>query len=256
MLSIRDIAFRAWYWYVSKIDKKSEVVFMNYGYSDEKEIELDQKDEFNRYSIQLYNLLASATEIKDKDIIEVGCGRGGGLSWVVENHKPKTAIGIDLNKKATEFNNKNHKLNGLSFLQGDAQKLDMLEDNSVDAVFNVESSHRYPDFDAFLSQVHRVLRPGGHFLFTDFRFKEQVKNMEASLEKSPLKMLKKQDTNDNAVKALELNNDNRHKIVNKLTPTFLKKTALNFAGVIGSDTYNKFKNRDYIYYNYVFQKNQ
>ena len=254
MLSIRDIAFRTWYWYVSKIDKNSEVVFMNYGYSDGTEIELDKKDEFNRYSIQLYNLLASATEIKGKDIIEIGCGRGGGLTWLVERYKPKSAIGLELNKSATEFNKKNYQIDGLSFMQGDAQDLSELDDNSVDVVFNVESSHRYPYFDAFLSEVNRILRPGGHFLFTDFRFKEKIKDMETSLEKSDLKMILKQDTNNNALKALDLNNDNRHKIVNQLTPKLLKKTALNFAGVVGSDTYNKFKNRDYVYYNYVFQK--
>ena len=34
-------------------------------------------------------------------------------------------------------------------------------------VTNVESSHSYPDIRAFYTEVHRVLAPGGYFLYTD-----------------------------------------------------------------------------------------
>jgi SAM-dependent methyltransferase len=60
-------------------------------------------------------------------------------------------------------------------VQGDAEALPF-DDGSFDAVINVESSHNYPDLAKFLSEVARVLRPGGHFshvdVFTDARFAE------------------------------------------------------------------------------------
>jgi SAM-dependent methyltransferase len=40
-------------------------------------------------------------------------------------------------------------------------------DASFDVVTNVESSHCYPDIEAFYREVARVLRPGGIFLYTD-----------------------------------------------------------------------------------------
>jgi fatty-acid O-methyltransferase len=57
---------------------------------------------------------------------------------------------------------------GLDFVQGDAQNLHF-PDQSFDAVINVEGSHIYPNFERFLGEVARVLRPGGHFLYADFR---------------------------------------------------------------------------------------
>ncbi len=80
---LRDWLFRVWYWYVNKIDKNAEVLFMNFGYTDKlPAIKLEALDEGNRYSIQLYHQLVSAIDLKNKDIAEIGCGRGGGLEYI------------------------------------------------------------------------------------------------------------------------------------------------------------------------------
>ena len=101
---LKNVFYRIWYWYLSTIDKNAEVIFMNYGYSKNNEkIKLYENDEKNRYSAQLYNLVATGIDIKGKDILEVGCGRGGGLSYINRYLLPKSATGVDLNKKAIEF---------------------------------------------------------------------------------------------------------------------------------------------------------
>ncbi len=56
----------------------------------------------------------------------------------------------------------------LTFRVGDAQATG-LPDACVDVVVNVESSHCYGSMDAFIAEVHRVLRPGGHFVWADLR---------------------------------------------------------------------------------------
>ena len=49
---LRSIFFKIWYWYISTVDKNAEVIFMNYGYSTEKEeLKLGRNDEKNRYSV-------------------------------------------------------------------------------------------------------------------------------------------------------------------------------------------------------------
>ena len=101
---LKNAFFRIWYWYISTIDKNAEVIFMNYGYlKDNHKIKLDESDEKNRYSAQLYNLVATGADIKGKDILEVGCGRGGGLSYINRYLSPRSVTGVDLNKKAIEF---------------------------------------------------------------------------------------------------------------------------------------------------------
>lgn len=57
------------------------------------------------------------------------------------------------------------------------------------------------------------------------------------------------------MEALDLDDQRRRNLVYKLTPKFLHKIALNFAGAVGSPTYNQFAKRDYIYYTYILKKN-
>jgi SAM-dependent methyltransferase len=253
--NFREFLFRIWYWYVNKVDKNAEILFMNYGYCDKnQELPMDQQNEPNRYSIQLYHHLTSATDIKNKDIVEIGCGRGGGLSYITKNFSPASAKGVDLDTLAVSFCKSHYTLDGLSFLNGNAQDL-CLKNNICDVVINVESSHRYSDMSSFLREVSRILRPRGYFLFTDFRYDHEMEDMKKSLELSGLSVLKEKIINNEVVAALALDDERKRKLVKKLVPRLLHKIALNFAGTIGSETYNQFASRKYVYFSYVLQKN-
>jgi len=253
-LTFRDIIFRIWYRYISIVDKNAEVLFMNFGYNDNSEkIDLEEQDLPNRVSIQLYHHLASAIEIKGKDIVEVGCGRGGGLNYITKSFSPKTSLGVDLDKKAIAFCNRQYKQPGLSFIQSNAQNL-KLEDNSCDVVINVESSHRYPDMNAFLNEVKRILRPNGYFLFTDFRFDTQIEDFYKNMSQSGFKVISHRNINKEVVDALTLDDSRRRFLVKKLMPKILQNSALNFAGVVGSETYKKFETEKFVYFSYILQK--
>ena len=255
MAAFRELMFKGWYWYVNTIDKNAEVLFMNYGYTHPNmPVSLGPDDESNRYSAQLYHLLGKATELKNKDIAEIGCGRGGGLSYIARTFSPATAIGVDLDKRAVKFCSKHHNYKGLSFAQGDAQNLYFLKDNSFDAILNVESSHRYPNMNLFLKEVHRLLRPGGYFLFTDFRWDREKPELKQQLADSGLLILKEDMITNHVVDALKADDQRKRALVKKLVPGFVRSAALNFAGTIGSNTYNHFESRRYEYYNYVMQK--
>ena len=166
MSNFVEWAFRKWYWYVNTVDRDAEILFMNYGYAGNQNIELEPHEEINRYSIQLYHLLADSVELKNKHIVEIGSGRGGGLAYVKKCFSPASAKGIDLDKTAIRFSNEFYDDPGISFQRGDAQNIP-LDSNAYDAVLNVESSHRYPEIHLFFSEVERILRPGGYFLYTE-----------------------------------------------------------------------------------------
>ena len=227
---------------------------MNFGYQDDnEEVKLSEKDEKNRFSIQLYHKLASFTDLADKNICEIGCGRGGGLSFIHQNFKPKSSIGLDLNHRAAKFCNDFYKQPGLSFVQGDAQNLPFA-DKSFDVVLNVESSHRYPSFQTFLSEAYRTLDVGGCLLLTDFRFDYDYKNMQNDISSSDFEIVHHEIITPNVVAALTADDARKRELVNRLVPFFIRKIALNFAGAIDSDTYNKFKHGGYIYFIYVLKK--
>ncbi|MBP1672268.1 MAG: Phthiotriol/phenolphthiotriol dimycocerosates methyltransferase [Bacteroidetes bacterium] len=251
---LKEMMFRWWYWYVSLVDKKAEIQLMNYGYHDpDDHIHLDHHHESNRYSIQLYHHFTKHVPLNQKDIVEIGSGRGGGISYLTQTFNPKSALGIDLEMKAIEFSAKHHKHPNLKFLQGDAQKLN-LNNESVDVVLNVESSHRYPDNKSFLSEVHRILRPNGHFLYTDFRFDYEMEKFKQELAQCGMKIIHEKNINNQVIEALNQDDQRRRDLVKKLTPFFLHKVALNFSGAIDSETYRKIKNQEYVYFSYILVK--
>jgi ubiquinone/menaquinone biosynthesis C-methylase UbiE len=253
-MEVPSVLYRLLYWYINTVDKKKEVLFMNYGYHDiEETIELQKSDEVNRYSIQLYHRLAKMAEIKDKDIVEIGSGRGGGIAYITKRFKPASALGIDLDSKAANFGNKHYNLKGLRFKQGDAQNLDLL-DESVDIIFNVESSHRYPKMELFLDGVYRALKPGGHFLYTDFRYKKEMPVLTHQLSKYNFIKFDEQFINEQVKRALEIDSDRRIELVKRHIPFFLQKYIHDFAGSKGSPTYNNIENGEMIYFVFCFQK--
>lgn len=251
---IINVFFRIWYWYISKVDKKAEVTFMNYGYSkNNHKIDLHEEDEKNRYSAQLYNHVASGARINGKEILEVGCGRGGGLSFITRYHTPSKAVGVDLNKKAIEFCQNQYTEGQLSFQQGNAQNLNF-DDNSFDVVINVESSHRYNDMDKFLQEVYRVLKPGGHLLFTDFRLESEIKKLNSQFEASGFKILKEELITPNVLEALKLTTYERELLIKSLAPRFLHGLGKKFAATEGTPTYNKFYNQEFEYLSHILTK--
>jgi len=253
-MNIISLVFKALYWYISTVDKKKEVLFMNYGYHDSSEkIELLDIDEINRYSIQLYHRLAKMVDIKNKDIVEIGSGRGGGIAYITKRFEPASALGIDLDAKAAKFGNAHYKIDGLTFKQGNALHLD-LADDSIDIIFNVESSHRYPNMQLFLNEVYRALKPGGHFLFTDFRYKKEMDALIQLLAQYKFVKFDEQFINKEVVKALELDTIRREALVEKYAPFFLHKTFHDFAGNCGSPTFNSLISGEMIYFVFCFQK--
>ena len=145
---------------------------------------LAASDEPNRFCIQLYHRTATQVDLSGKRVLEVSCGHGGGASYLVRTLRPASYTGLDLNPAGVDFCRKRHKLPGLDFVQGNAEDLPFA-DQSFDAVINVEASHHYPRFPRFLAEVARVLRPGGHFLYADFRWRRGYRRVGGGVGRRP-----------------------------------------------------------------------
>lgn len=251
---LRSIFYKIWYWYISTIDKNAEVIFMNFGYSNNDEkIELEEEDEKNRYSAQLYNFIATGVDIEGKNILEIGCGRGGGLSYINRYLSPKSVTGIDLNKKAIKFCKNHYREKNNTFLQANAQSLPLFT-NYYDVVINIESSHRYTQPELFFNEVFRVLKPAGHFLFADFRDDKELEELKLQLKNSKFQLEKRQDITSNVVEALKLITHDREILIKKLLPRFLQSLGKNFSATVGTTTYNKFLTRKFVYLHYILKK--
>ncbi len=247
--------YRLMYSGISVMMKPDDSAFLNYGFSpvdaDAERLRLDAGDEPDRYSIQLYHRVASAWPIAGRDVVEVGCGRGGGASFVVRTFRPASYTGIDLSQRSVDLCRKRHRLPGLKFEQGNAEDLP-LPSQSCDVVLNVESSHCYPSFERFAKEVARVLRPGGRFLFADFRGRPGVPELRSQFEKY-FEIVEEEPINPQILRALELDSERRVALIRKRAPKFLYSAMEAFASVDGSPMFNAFASGDLQYMRFVLK---
>ncbi len=255
----RRLMMKSWYEALVMLDRERDITFMNYGYSgldtSTSEISINDGEQANRYCIQLYHHVAAAIDLSGKDVVEVGSGRGGGASYIARYLRPRSMKGIDFSKKAIEFCRKYYAVDGLSFSQGDAENLP-LADHSVDAIINLESSHCYGSMTKFLSEVYRVLRPGGHFLFSDHRDHDQLNLLREQLKDSGLRLVKETDITGNVVAALDLDNDRKQRMIAQKCPRILRREAEEFAAMKGSRAYRTFKSGYSRYLSFVLHTSQ
>ena len=158
-------------WYIIFANKVSnpDLRFMNYGYfSDDLNLDLKSEDEKDRYSIHLYYHVASQINLEGLKVLEVGSGRGGGCSYISRYLNPSEIFGIDISPSSIDICNNIYNIDNLTFKVGDSENLPF-DDNTFDAVINVESSHCYASMDKFIQEVSRVLKPNAYFLFCDLR---------------------------------------------------------------------------------------
>jgi len=245
------------YQYLAHIAQMADWKFMNYGYAFIKDVQgapqLDLSDEPNRCSIQLYHHLIHAVSLDGHKVLDIGCGRGAGPDYLKRYLKVKDIIGLDASEKVLNHCRKVYQAQGLVFIAGDAEALPF-PDQRFHAVINVESSHCYADMDKFLSGVKRVLRPGGYFLFTDFRDRQHIHLLEKQMERSGMIVIRKFDITGNVIAALETNHNQKVDFIKKAAPKYLVRFFKEFAGCRGTRIHNRFKTGESIYLSYILKK--
>ena len=234
----RRIIFR---WLFEHLARKHQHLvnwtLMNYGYADGPgsghTVVLDSHADRERYCLQLYHRVVDGLSLAGKDVVEVSCGRGGGSAFLRRHFNARTVTGIDIANSAIEFCRRVHRAPGLCFLQGDAERLP-LSDESVDAIVNVEASFCYEDINRFFSEVTRVLRPGGYFLYTDLRHVEEMDDLNAALLRCELDLLKMEDITANVVRALRLDAARRSAVAQMNLFRLFRHCMRTFAGAPGT----------------------
>lgn len=230
--------------------------FMNYGYvpnEDEEPVSLPDDPKLQKYPMQMYHYLASKAQIKGKNVLEVGSGRGGGARYVAASFQPASYTGMDIAQSAVDLANRIHVLPNLRFIQGSAENIP-LADNTVDVVLNVESCHAYGSVDKFLSEVKRVLKPGGYLLLVDFRDQKNMDLLREQLKNSGMDVLQEEDIAPNVVKAMEAEDDVKRERIKKLFPPRWQELFGEFAGVVGSRIHTNLKNKARFYNRFVVRK--
>jgi ubiquinone/menaquinone biosynthesis C-methylase UbiE len=256
---LRRLLWRWWYGRLAKQHTGGDWTFMNYGFMppDGATLALDPADEPDRLCIQLYHRVASATELAGKQVLEVGSGRGGGASFVARHHRPAHLTGVDFSPQAVALCQKRHAaVANLSFAVGDAENLPF-PDATFDAVINVESSHCYGHIDRFFAEAARVLRPGGWFLYTDFRPATEVPAWHAALAAQPgWTRVAHEDITSAVADALQADDARKRRLIDENIHPRFRHLFGEFAGLVGGQMYTGFRDRSTLYHRFAFRKKQ
>ena len=101
--------------------------------------------------------------------LEIGCGRGVGTQIIFERFGAREVHGFDLDPDMVH--RARHRLaaypsDRLRVFVGDAENIEA-DDASYDAVFDFGIIHHVPHWQTAVSEVARVLKPGGLFFFEE-----------------------------------------------------------------------------------------
>jgi len=166
-------------------------------------LDVNGEPEIMRFSLQLYDFVGRQRRLAGRDVLEVGCGRGGGAAWLAGRYGPRSYTAVDWCHANVAFCARTHGHPGLRFMQSDAEQLP-LDDEQVDIVVNIESAHCYPHFDRFLAEVGRVLRPGGTLLFADEWWADKLDELSATFAATGLRIVEQRDITAEVMAALRL----------------------------------------------------
>ena len=252
---LRKAIWKLWYPFLTRRLTQEEVLFLNYAFETEPPLglPLEPADEPNRACIQLYHHVATQADLRGKRVLEVSCGHGGGASYLTRTLRPASYTGLDLNPTGIRFCQQRHRIAGLDFVPGDAENLPFPA-ATFDAVINVEASHCYPQFPRFLAEVARVLKPGGHFLYADFRFDEDLPDWEQALTTAPLQLQSSRVINPEVLRGMDRNSSRSQDLLVRHLPRFLHSLGRDFAGIQGSRIYNALMEGRLSYRSYCFVK--
>ena len=252
---IQKVMWKWWYQRFNRGFTNTSWMFLNYGYlpsADDEAVPLDACDEKDRCFIGLYHQALVGIEVRNKRLLEVGAGRGGGCSYIARYMEPAEVVGIDYAEAAVQLATQVHaSVPNLTFRQGDAEDLP-LSDQTFDVVVNVESSHCYPNMGRFVENVVRVLRPGGFFAWADMRAPAFLDATEQAFAGRNLTLVRDVDISANVLAALDAMNEVKTAQIQQY-PWF-RALLREFNGVKGSLLYKGLRSGEVVYMSRVYQK--
>ncbi len=252
---VRKFGWRLLYGFLASRFRTSDWLFMNYGYAGgDSEPDLSPEDEPHRYFIQMYDhTLGLAGSVEGQDVLEVGCGRGGGSSWVARTRGVRSMTGVDLVGSAIQLCRNTHRVSNLRFEQGDAEELPF-PDETFDVVLSVESCHHYPSLPRFLCEVERVLRPGGSFCVATYWDRPGLARFEQALRDTSLEVVRTADIAPRVMDALRATNGLKTALIRRDVPRLLRPLLNHFTAVEGSAVHRGFMDGSIAYVSALLRK--
>ena len=109
-------------------------------------------------------LFSLMPDLKDKTILDLGCGFGEHCKMFVERGA-KRVVGIDISTKMLEIAKRDHCDDKILYLNMPMENISCIEE-SFDVVVSSLALHYVEDFAGVTKNIHKLLNPQGLFIFS------------------------------------------------------------------------------------------
>lgn len=124
--------------------------------------------------------LISLLEVRNGDtVVDIACGRGGTTDLLSGTTEAGLIYGLDLLPENIAVAKSIFSPSArLKYMVGDAQDIPF-DDGTFDRAMCCEAAFHFPDRAKFISEIARVLKPGGRFATCDFVWKSEDSRTQA-----------------------------------------------------------------------------
>jgi SAM-dependent methyltransferase len=228
--------------------------FLNYGYvangNPTRAVITPPSGHFDINSRRLVLEVIGDCPVDGRDILDVSCGRGSVATVLRDYFHPRSYCGIDISSEAIAFCRKYQQADGFTFEEGDAESM-AVETAAFDVVINIEASHNYPNVHSFIGEVHRALRPGGWFLYTDLGTSRGFERSIRLARQLGLEVCRDVDITSNVLLSCQEIAERRLKVYHDADE---RAMMADFLGAPGSRTARAFEDGSLCYRLFTFQK--
>lgn len=226
-----------------------DVPFLNYGFAEPTGASsVDVPADVATVCQRLYEAVLSPFPDVVR-VLEVGCGRGGGIAFLLEDHPTLRYLGLDLSKEHVSVCRRRFaSRDATQFVVADATRLPVGND-CFEAAFSIEAVHHFEHPDRFYSEVARALCPDGWFFLAGLWRPGQ--DSGESFEACGFRVVERCDISANVLASLTRTSALRQKMVESLKlPERFMPLLMSWAGVRGYGVYESLASGSLAYQRY------
>jgi len=146
------------------MDDNQEVMRRWNDFAEEMGKAYTSEGDLNRIYLLNPAIIKLVGDLKDKVVLDAGCGEGYLSRIMIENGAKVTSF--DFSPKMVEVAERKSKGLDIEIFQGDFQELKTIKDDCFEVVVSNMVIHDLPNHTKAINEAYRVLKPGGVFVFS------------------------------------------------------------------------------------------